>query len=102
MNEKTVTQLLAERQELFIATRTNIENEVNKFLTSLENLDEDVKSQCQIKGDVTAKELLPALWEKPFDEVKYQQQLAAFNVYVQSIMAFCDKINEEALRCLQS
>lgn len=102
MNEQTISKLLQDRQNKFIETRTNIENEVNKFLQSLESLDPDIKAKCGVKDGVTARDLLSALWAEPFDENTYLTQKANLDTYVAQVRTVCDTINQEALACLQS
>lgn len=102
MNEVNVTKLLQDRQNLFIETRTNIENEVNKFLKSLEGLDTDVKGMCGVKEGLSARDLLPALWAEPFVKNTYLEQKAEFDKYVTSVKAVCDRLNQEAIACLNS
>lgn len=102
MSEVNVTKLLQDRQNLFIETRTNIENEVNKFLKSLEGLDHDVKSMCGVQEGLTAKDLLPALWVEPFVKNTYLEQKAAFDKYVEGVKTVCDRLNQEAIECLNS
>ena len=102
MNEQNVAKLLQDRQNKFIETRTNIENEVNRFLQSLESLDDDMKIKCGVKAGITAKDLLPALWKEPFNGDEYSQQKAALDDYIAQVRAVCDRINQEALLCLQS
>lgn len=98
--EKTVSELLQERQNLFIETRKDIENEVNRYIESLTNVDSDILARCGNLAGNTAKEILPALWETPFNEELYEAQLAQFSQHVQCMQRECDKLNEEALRCL--
>lgn len=102
MNEQNVAKLIQDRQNKFIETRTNIENEVNKFLQSLCSLDEDLKIKCGVKDGMTAKDLLPALWAEPFVEETYLQQKNALDTYIMQVKAICDQLNQEALLCLQS
>jgi len=102
MNEQNVAKLIQERQNKFIETRTNIENEVNKFLQSLCSLDEDIKVKCGVTEGASAKDLLPALWQEPFNETVYLQQKAALDNYIMQVKAVCDQLNQEALACLQS
>lgn len=102
MNEADVQRLIQDRQNKFIESRTNIENEVNKFLKSLEGLDADVKEKCGVKDGVTARDILPALWEEPFNADIYSSQKAALDKYITTVSSICDLINQEALECLQS
>lgn len=102
MNEQNVARLIQERQNKFIETRTNIENEVNKFLESLNKLDADMQAKCGVTAGITAKDLLPALWVEPFDEAEYNRQLAALNTYIEQVEVICNQLNQEALLCLQS
>ena len=103
MNEmQSVARLIQERQNKFIETRTIIENEVTRFIQSLEGLDPDVQARCEYTQGMRAKELLSALWEEPFELEKYDAQLSKFNAYVAKVRAVCDDINKEAIQCLQS
>lgn len=102
MDAMNISRLIQDRQNKFIETRTIIESEVNKFLESLKNLEPDVQARCGYKPGLEAKVLLSALWEEPFDEAKYNSQLADLNRYVSQVKVVCDEINKEALACLQS
>ena len=99
---QNVSRLIQERQNKFIETRTIIENEVNRFLQSLEAMDPDIQQRCGYKPGLDAKQLLSALWAEPFDEATYTTQLDNFNRYVNQARMICDEINKEALACLQS
>lgn len=102
MSAVNVEQLIQNRQNQFVETRTIIESEVDKFLRSLENLDLDLQVRCNVKAGVTAKMLLPSLWEEPFNKEKYLAERKAVDTYIAQVKSVCDQINEEALRCLQS
>ena len=102
MNDTNVAKLLQDRQNKFIETRTNIENEVNKFLKSLEALDDDVKINCGVAVGITAKDLLPALWQEPFNEEAYKAQKAQLDTYIAQVKNICDELNREAIACLNS
>lgn len=104
VSQQSVAKLIQERQNKFIENRTKIETEVNKFLQSLEGLDEDVKARCTVKiyKGATAKQILPSLWVEPFSIDKYNQEKANFDNYVKAIQTVCDAINQEALECLQN
>lgn len=102
MTEQSVTKLIQDRQNLFIETRTKIETEVDRFLSSLSNLDPDVKVKCGVVDDATCKQLLPALWEEPFNEETYLAQKAKLDVYISQVHTVCDEICQEAIKCLQS
>ena len=102
LNEQSVSRLIQDRQNKFIETRTNIENEVNRFLQSLSGLDADIKEKCGVRDGVTARDLLPALWQEPFDENAYNSQKASLDTYIAQVRAVCDQLNQEAIACLQS
>lgn len=102
MSNVDVAQLIQSRQNKFVETRTIIEAEVNKFLQSLERLDPDVQARCGVKSGQTAKDLLPALWEEPFNKEQYQVQRASVDAYIAQVKVVCDQINKEAIECLQS
>lgn len=93
---------LKQRQDKFVETRTIIETEVNQFLQSIAVTDLDVQEKCNYNPEASARTLLPALWQEPFDMAAYQQQLANFNNYVAGVKSVFDQINEEAVACLQS
>lgn len=97
-----IDKLIKARQDKFVETRTIIESEVNRFLESLGGLDDDVKQRVGYKPGYTARKLLPALWEEPFDVNVYNSQLAVVKQYIAQVTAICDEINKEALQCLQS
>lgn len=96
-----VAKLLKERETKFIETRTVIAGEVEKFLASLNAMDEDVRAQIVMPNGTTPQEILPALWVEPFNEEAYKQQLSLFMTSVQSAKACCDRLNQEAIKCLQ-
>jgi hypothetical protein len=102
MSEQEIVKLLQDRQNEFIEKRTIIETEVNKFLKSLENQDEDIKQKCGTKDGVTARDLLPALWLEPFNEEEYKKQREALDTYIAQVSAVCDQLNQEAAACLQA
>lgn len=96
-----VTTLLRERQNKFIETRTLIASEVQKYLNSLNAMDAEVRAEILLPKGNTPQEILPALWVEPFDMEAYTEQLNQFQASVQSAKIYCDKLNQEALRCLQ-
>lgn len=102
MTERDIANLLEQRKTSFIETRAQIENEVTKFLQSLEAADNDVQEKCKFRPGVTARDLLPALWVEPFDPETYNKQLTDLNTYVDYVKAIFDSINKEALQCLQA
>lgn len=104
MTEQSVSSLYQARNSQFIETRTIIECEVNKFLESLNKEDEDIKRQLGVKEGITCRDLLPELWKPTdeFDEAVYQTQLNSLLQYITQVQAICDKINAEAIACLQS
>lgn len=97
-----VEQLKREREAQFVETRTKIEMEVTKFLESIANMDEEAKTACRYNPAYTARNLLPALWIDPFDEKVYNIQLEKLQAYITAVTSVCDRMNEEALKCLQS
>ena len=97
-----VAQLIQDRQNKFIEGRTVTEVEVNKFLKSLEALDDSERIQCKVVVGRTAKDVLPSLWEEPFNVEKYNTELANLQNYIAGVKTFCDQINQEALKCLQA
>lgn len=96
-----VAALKRKKQDEFIETRTIIEQEVNKFLTSIGTFDAETKEQCKYNPQLTARTLLPALWEEPFDEAVYNEQLAKLQAYIAGVEKVCDALNERTLQCLQ-
>lgn len=101
-NDAVAQQLYQQRLNSFIETRTKIENEVNRFLKSLEVDDEEFKQACNVQIGTTARDWLPALWEEPFNQEVYEQQLAKLNQYIQAVRTVSDKLQMEALACLQA
>lgn len=97
-----VAALKRKKQDDFIEKRTIIEQEVDKFLASISEMDADIKEKCNYDPNYSAKTLLPALWVEPFDEEAYNQQLSRLQNYIAGVKSICDKLNEEALKCLQS
>lgn len=94
-------QMKRQRQDKFIETRTKIEQEVDSFLKSISEMDEDLRKRCNYNPQYTARTLLPALWSEPFDEDVYKVQLAKVNQYVAAVVALCDAMDAEAIKCLQ-
>ena len=88
-------------QTVFIENRAFIESEINKFYASLGKLQPDIQAQINYNPNITAKETLPILWAEKFDKATYNQQLAQFQTYFQSVSAVLDKLNQEALLCAQ-
>lgn len=101
-NDAVAQQLYQQRLNSFIETRTKIENEVNRFFKSLEVDDEDFKNACNVQVGATARGWLPALWEEPFNPEAYAQQLKRLNDYIQHVRSVSDKLQMEALACLQA
>lgn len=98
-----VQAILRARQDAFVETRTRIESEVNKFLESVNQItDKRVTSIPGRPAGNTCREVLPELWNEPFNQTVYDAQVAALNSYIEQVTKVCDIINEEALRCLQS
>lgn len=98
-----VSEMLRVRQNKFVETRTRIEVEVNEFFKSINQIDNERIAAVPGKPNgTTCREVLSALWEEPFDEAKYNSQLAAFNAYKDGIIAVADSMNQEALQRLQS
>jgi len=98
-----VQAILRARQDAFIEKRTRIETEVNKFLESVNQIsDERMTSIPGRPAGNTCREVLPELWNEPFNQSTYDAQLAVLNSYIASVQRVCDCINEEALKCLQS
>lgn len=100
MKEHELAELIRKRQETFIETRTKIETEVNTFLASLENVDTDIKEQVKYNSSMTAKSLLPELWNEPFNMDTYNSQLKELHEFIDRVHSVCDKINQEAMQCL--
>lgn len=97
-----VSQLIKQREAKFVEARTKAELEINKFLESIKPIEDELKDIPGRPAGTCAKEIVPALWTEPFDEAAYYQQLEVFNNYVNQVVAYGDKVNEEALRCLQT
>lgn len=95
-----IESLIRTRQDKFVETRTIIESEINKFLESISKMDPDVQQKCGYIEGASAKTLLPELWNTPFREEVYTQQLQGVVAYIQKVQAVCDAINQEALACL--
>lgn len=102
MNSPNVQQLIQERQNKFIETRTIIEKEVNMFLTSLNNLDPDIKEKLGVTEGINCRSLLPSLWAEPFDLETYNMELSKVQNYIAQVRGICDELNKEAIACLQS
>ncbi|MCM1218881.1 MAG: hypothetical protein NC548_30735 [Lachnospiraceae bacterium] len=98
---QSIEQLYAALNTKFVEQRTLTEVEVNKFLRSVEELDPVFQQQIGVVQGQTARDVLPSLWSEPFDESRYLQERAAVEQRIQLAAAICDKLNEEALKCLQ-
>ena len=97
----SVEQLYAQRQAKFVESRTIIESELNKFLRSLEQLDAVHQQQLGVVPGQTARDVIPALWEEPFNEAAYTAQRAEADRRIAAAKQLCDQLNTEALKCLQ-
>ena len=97
-----VAQLIKDKESKFVEQRTLTEVEINKFLESIKDIEDEIKDIPGKPTGTTAKEIVPSLWTEPFDEAKYKDEIEAFNAYVEEVVKFGDKINEEALACLRS
>lgn len=97
-----IAALIQQRQNKFIETRTIIESEVNKFLSSLESQDDDVKASLQVQAGTTARDWLPSLWADDFNIEQYNLELSRFQAYVSKAKAYADNLAQEAIKCLQS
>lgn len=102
MDSANIANLIRARQDKFVETRTIIESEVDKFLESIGKMDKDVQERCGYIPEVSAKTLLPELWNEPFREEVYNAQLSGVLSYIKQVTAVCDDINREAVQCLQS
>ena len=100
-NDAVAQQLYQQRMNVFIETRAKIEQEVNRFLKSLEVDDEEFKAACNVRVGTTARDWLPSLWEEPFQEEKYKQEFAKLSEYIEQVRTVSDKIQQEAIACLQ-
>ena len=49
----------------------------------------------------TARDVLPALWEEPFDNERYLTQRALLDERITKATQLRDKLNAEAIQCLQ-
>lgn len=96
-----IQQLLQQRQTQFIEKRANIKSEVDAFLESVKVIDTDMLVGLAVPTGHTAEEVLPSLWEEPFDSNKYATELKNLNVFISQVHELTDKLNQEALECLQ-
>lgn len=103
MQTVSAEKLFQQRQNEFIEKRTIIEREIGAWLDSMNALDPSFQERCgyDYQGK-TVKELLSAAWEDDFDEAKYSQQLAEVKERIQRSIDLADKLNGEALACLQN
>lgn len=101
MNSANIANLIRERQDKFVETRTIIEKEVNQFLDSIGKMDADIQEKCGYVAGASAKGLLPELWNEPFNEEVYNNQLSRVLAYINRVQQVCDEINREAIACLQ-
>lgn len=92
---------LQKRQNKFIETRTIIADQVNKYIASLAILSEEQKQQCIMPNGSRAEEVLPELWNEPFNEEVYNMQLMQLQKSIVSVTALRDRLNQEAMACLQ-
>lgn len=97
----TIEQLYAQRQASFVEARTITETEVNKFLRSLEGLDMVFQQELQVVQGQTAKDVLPSLWAEPFVLEQYTAERRDLDARIAQAKQVADKLNAEALRCLQ-
>lgn len=97
----TIEELYRQRQNKFIESRTVIESEVNQFLRSIEQLDVVFQTELCVIAGQTARDVLPALWEEPFDNERYSTQRALLDERITKATQLRDKLNAEAIQCLQ-
>ena len=102
METPDINALLQKRQSQFIEARTITEQELNKFLESLETLDQPLQQRLGVVPGRRAKDILTSLWEEPFNVERYQQQKANLDQYIAQVMVLRDELNKEALACLQN
>lgn len=98
----SVKELFAKRQAVFIEKRTKIEGEVDKFLQGVREIDPVLLANITPLNGTTTREVLPALWEEPFDPEAYKEQLSLLQAYIAAVKEVADKLNEEALRVLNN
>lgn len=97
----TIEELYRQRQNKFIESRTVIESEVNQFLRSIEQLDAVFQAELNVVDGQTARDVLPALWEEPFNNDNYLAERAVLDARIVKATQLRDKLNAEAMQCLQ-
>ena len=98
---QTIQELYNLRQTKFIEARSTIKHEVDQFLESVKATDPSVFVGLEIPAGNTAEEILPSLWVEPFNQEQYNQELAKLNAFIAQIHIVTDRLNQEALECLQ-
>ena len=96
-----VQQLIRARESKFVEDRTKIEIEVGKFFESIKDIEDEIKDIPGRPVGSSAKEVLPSLWVEPFDIERYKAELSTLQEYINNVVAYGNRINEEALRCLR-
>lgn len=97
-----IAEALKARETDFVEKRAKIEMEVDKFLASVDaTKDERITSISGRPSGSNCKEVLPALWQVPFNVENYKAQLGALNYYITAVRTKCDELAVEAEKCIQ-
>ena len=90
------------RNTELIENRKVMEMEVDKFLSSLENLRDETKAKCGVVEGLTCKSLLPELWKEEPDQEVYDKQFENLKAYVAKVAQVANEINREAVNVYNS
>jgi hypothetical protein len=96
-----VSKLIAERERKFIEQRVLITQWIKEFMESVHAFDPELLKGIKIPEGRTAEELLPSLFIEPFDHAAYLREREAMEDLRGKVNAVAEKLNEEALACLQ-
>lgn len=95
-----IQQLLMKRQNEFVQTRFQIKTIIDNLFAGLGQVDPKLLENINMPNGTTAEEILPALFQEPFDVDAYNQQLAEYNKFAAEIDNLALRLNEEAIKCL--
>ena len=101
MVQKDAQEALKKRTTQFIETRSVIQQSIDNYLKKLKSVDPELLKGIKPLRGSCAKEVVSALWEEPFNQDLYQQQLSEFNEFVNAVDAVAQQLADEAMKLLK-
>ena len=95
-----VEELNREATEQFIKSKTLVETQINNFMQSAISLREkypDIFGGITFPTGTTAKELVPAMYEKDFDESAYNAQVAVVTELNAEFQRVADRVASQPI-----